>query len=69
MSKPWVTLDERETPDGVLELRRRDAKDFLILVGGRVLMNSRENQSEVVLGRAACAAPRPHGPRPQAAAN
>ena len=56
MSKPWVTLDERETPDGVLELRRRDSKDFLILVGGRVLMNSRENQSEVVLGRAACAA-------------
>ena len=56
MSKPWVTLDARETPDGVLELRRRDAKDFLILVGGRVLMNSRENQSEVVLGRAACAA-------------
>lgn len=56
MSRPWVTLDERETPDGVLELRRRDAGDFLILLGGRVLMNSRENQSEVVLGRAACAA-------------
>ncbi len=55
MSRPWVTLDARETADGVLELRRRDAKDFLILVGGRVLMNSRENQSEVVLGREACA--------------
>lgn len=55
MSRPWVTLDERETPDGILELRRRDAQDFLILVGGRVLMNSRENQSEVVLGQATCA--------------
>lgn len=56
MSRPWVTLDERDTPDGVLELRRRDANDFLILIGGRVLMNSLENQSEVALGRAACAA-------------
>lgn len=50
MSRPWVTLDSRTTPDGVLELRRRAADDFLILVGGRVLMNSRENRSEEVLG-------------------
>ena len=56
MSRPWVSLDQRETDDGVLELRRRDRADFLILVGGRVLMNSRENQSETVLGREACAA-------------
>ncbi len=55
MSRPWVSLDQRETDDGVLELRRRDRDDFLILVGGRVLMNSRENQSEIVLGRDACA--------------
>ena len=56
MSRAWVTLDSRETNDGLLELRRRDRDDFLILVGGRVLMNSRENRSERVLGREACAA-------------
>lgn len=56
MSRPWRTLDRRETGDGVLELRRRDRDDFLILVGGRVLMNSRESRSEVVLGRETCAA-------------
>ena len=54
MSKPWVTLDERETPDGVLELRRRDSNDFLIMVAGRVLMNSRESRSEEVLGAKTC---------------
>jgi len=56
MSKPWVTLDERETPDGTLELRRRDHDDFLILVAGRVLMNSRESRSEEVLGIKTCEA-------------
>ncbi|MBJ22142.1 MAG: spermidine synthase [bacterium] len=55
MSKAWETLDERETPDGLLELRRRDVDDFLILLGGRVLMNSRASRSEEILGRKACA--------------
>ena len=55
MSKPWVSLDTRETSDGPLELRRRDRDDFLILVNGRVLMNSRESRSELVLGERACA--------------
>lgn len=54
MSKPWVTLDSRETPDGTLELRRRDKGDFLILIGGRVLMNSRASRSEEVLGIRTC---------------
>ena len=54
MSRPWETLDRRDTPDGELELRRRAADDFLILVGGRVLMNSRECRSEQVLGEVAC---------------
>ena len=54
MSKPWVTLDQRETPDGLLELRRRDADDFLILVAGRVLMNSRASRSEKELGVKTC---------------
>ena len=56
MSKAWETLDERDTPDGLLELRRRDADDFLILVGGRVLMNSRASRSEEILGLKTCAA-------------
>ena len=54
MSRPWETLDRRDTPDGELELRRRGPDDFLILVGGRVLMNSRECRSEQVLGVAGC---------------
>jgi len=55
LSKAWETLDRRDTPDGVLELRRRDADDFLICVGGRVLMNSRASRSEEVLGLRTCA--------------
>ena len=55
MSKAWETLDTRETPDGRLELRRRDAGDFLILVDGRVLMNSRASRSEEILGVLTCA--------------
>jgi spermidine synthase len=39
----------------VLELRRRDADDFLICVDGRVLMNSRASRSEEELGTRACA--------------
>ncbi len=59
MSKPWVTLDSRQTPDGTLELKRRDKGDFLILIGGRVLMNSRESRSEEVLGIETCRDLRP----------
>jgi len=61
MSRAWETLDERETPDGLLELRRRDAKDFLILIGGRVLMNSRASRSEEILGVKTCASLAPGG--------
>jgi spermidine synthase len=54
LSKPWETLDRRDSPDGELELRRRDADDFLICVDGRVLMNSRASRSEEVLGVQTC---------------
>jgi spermidine synthase len=54
MAKPWTTLDSVETDDGLLELRRRDEHDFLILVDGRVLMNSVANRSELALGKIAC---------------
>jgi spermidine synthase len=38
----------------VLELRRRGESDYLLLVNGRVLMNSSANRSEVTLGEHAC---------------
>ncbi len=54
MAQPWTTLEKIETPDGALELRRRGERDFLILIGGRVLMNSSANRSELALGSLAC---------------
>ena len=61
--KPWQTLARVETPEGPLELRQRGARDFLITVGGRVLMTSAAHRSEDDLARLACAAmvrrPRP----------
>ena len=54
MAQPWQTLDKSETPDGVLELRRRGERDFLILINNRVLMNSSANRSEIALGELAC---------------
>ena len=56
MARPWETLDAATTPHGRLELRRRDAREFLITIDGRVLMNSAASLSEVALGRLACAA-------------
>ena len=56
MARPWRTLETATTPDGRLELRRRDAREFLITIDGRVLMNSQASGSEVALGRLACAA-------------
>lgn len=54
MAKPWKTLDRVETEEGELELRQRGEKDFLITVGGLVLMNSLSNRSEVMLGQLGC---------------
>ena len=56
MAQPWKTIDSKETPDGALELRQRGARDFLILINGRVLMNSSANRSELALGELACRA-------------
>lgn len=55
MARPWRTLETAATDDGPLELRQRGDDDFLILIRGRVLMNSRQNRSEVAVGRSACA--------------
>lgn len=63
MAQPWETIDKANTADGVLELRKRGERDFLILINNRVLMNSSANRSELALGELACrevaARPRP----------
>lgn len=53
MAQPWQTIDRVDTADGVLELRRRGERDFLIVINGRVLMNSSANRSEMALGESA----------------
>jgi spermidine synthase len=55
MARPWQTIEKVDTPDGVLELRQRGERDFLILINNRVLMNSSANRSELALGELACA--------------
>jgi spermidine synthase len=54
MAQPWQTIDKVDTADGVLELRKRGERDFMILINNRVLMNSSANRSEIVLGELAC---------------
>lgn len=55
MTRPWQTLATVPTPEGPLELRRRGDSDFLIVVGGRVLMTSSAHRSEDALARFAAA--------------
>jgi spermidine synthase len=47
--KPWTTLATSQTDEGVLELRQRGESDYLIVIGGRVLMNSHARKSEEAL--------------------
>lgn len=54
MTRAWEVLDRVETEDGALELRRRAPRDFLVTLGGRVLMNSAASRSEVALAELAC---------------
>jgi spermidine synthase len=54
MAQPWQIIEKADTADGVLELRRRGERDFLILINNRVLMNSSANRSEISLGELAC---------------
>jgi spermidine synthase len=64
MAQPWQTIDKVDTPDGVLELRQRGERDFLIIINNRVLMNSSANRSELALGELACKQAATH-PRPR----
>lgn len=54
MAHPWRIIQSVATDEGSLELRQRGEKDFLIMIGNQVLMNSLSNRSEVVLGQLAC---------------
>ena len=55
MPRPWTVVDRVETPEGALELRRRGAKDYVIAVGGRVLMSSGAVHTEREVATVACA--------------
>jgi spermidine synthase len=54
--QPWRTIEQTATPEGALELRQRGQRDFLITIGGRVLMTSAAHRSEDQLAELACAA-------------
>lgn len=54
MAQPWKTIASISTDEGILELRQRGDKDFLIMIGTQVLMNSLANRSEIVLGQQGC---------------
>lgn len=55
MPRPFDLLDSVDTKEGLLELRRRGTSDFMILVGGRVLMTSMLTSSELALAEHGCA--------------
>ena len=54
MAQPWITIESFATDDGTLELRQRGERDFIIVIGSQVLMNSLANRSEVMLGQLGC---------------
>jgi len=54
MAQPWNTVESVATDEGTLELRQRGERDFMIMIGSQVLMNSLANRSEVVLGQLGC---------------
>ncbi len=54
MAQPWKVIESITTGEGVLELRQRGEGDFLITMGGLVLMNSLAHRSEAALGKLSC---------------
>jgi spermidine synthase len=51
---PWKVLEAITTSEGVLQLRQRGAREFLITIDGRVLMTSSERTSEEAVATLAC---------------
>lgn len=64
MPRAFTLLDRVETSEGPLELRKRGSSDFMISIGGRVLMTSTLNRSELAVAQLACARIAAH-PRPR----
>jgi spermidine synthase len=60
---PWKTLATVATAEGPLQLRQRGAREFLIVIGGRVLMTSTDRRSEQGLATLACEGLRGGRPR------
>ncbi|MFT3928119.1 MAG: hypothetical protein QM778_36660 [Myxococcales bacterium] len=54
MPRPWKLIERVDTPEGPLELRQRDARDFMISVSGRVLMSSIIHRSESMIAELGC---------------
>jgi spermidine synthase len=58
--RAWQTIDRADTPEGPLELRRRGEgetpgdMEYVITVGGRVLMNGGAHRTEDAVAEAAC---------------
>jgi spermidine synthase len=68
MTRPWTTLASAPSSDGLLELRKRGGtettnNDFMITVGGRVLMNSFARASEEQLAALGLAHAKTGAPR------
>jgi hypothetical protein len=55
MPRPFTLRESVKTPEGLLELRQRGDRDFMISIGGRVLMTSVLRNSEVELAQLGCA--------------
>jgi spermidine synthase len=53
--RPYTLLESVPTPEGLLELRQRGERDFLLTIGGQVLMTSALRRSEIELAQLACA--------------
>jgi spermidine synthase len=54
MVRPWTMIDRVDTAEGPLELRQRAERDFMITVGGRVLMTSERTRSEIAVAELGC---------------
>lgn len=61
--KPWTTVATSQTKEGLLELRQRGEKDFLLVIDKRVLMTSVTRRSEEELATLALAATPATAPR------
>jgi spermidine synthase len=53
--KPWETLEKALTPDGSELVLARRGDEYVLRVGGQLLMSSRLHGSEEALARAGCA--------------